>query len=206
MDRKLITICGAGAIGSNLAESLARQGFWDLRAIDRDRVEPRNLTTQAYNEGDVGARKVDALKMRIFRAIGAEIEAVGRELSPPGAKKLLAGSALVVDAFDNSASRRAVQGACREAGIPCLHAGAFPGYAEVLWDGAYAVPPDPAASGAGEPPCDYPLGRNLVLLAVAAAGEAIRRWSEGVASPEGWTITLDDLVIAPRPPGDAATP
>lgn len=202
MDRKLITICGAGAIGSNLAESLARQGFRDLRTIDRDRVEPRNLATQAYNEGDVGARKVDALKMRIFRAVGVEIDAVGRDLTAAGAKKLLAGSALVVDAFDNSASRRAVQDACREAGIPCLHVGAFPGYAEILWDGAYSVPPDPTAPEVGEPPCEHHLGRNLILLAVAAAGEAIRRWSEGVAGPEGWTITLDDLVIAPWPPGN----
>jgi tRNA A37 threonylcarbamoyladenosine dehydratase len=34
-----LTICGAGALGSHLADNLARQGFRDMRVIDRDRIE-----------------------------------------------------------------------------------------------------------------------------------------------------------------------
>ncbi len=41
----LVTVCGAGALGANLAENLARQGFTRIRVIDRDRVEERNLST-----------------------------------------------------------------------------------------------------------------------------------------------------------------
>lgn len=197
MDRGRVTICGAGAIGSNLAESLARQGIGDLRVIDRDRVEAGNLAVQAYNEADVGARKVDALKARVFRAVGVEIDAVARDLAGANARKLLAGSGLVVDAFDNAESRRAVQGACREAGIACLHVGAFPGYAEILWDGSYSVPPDPATTTPEGVPCAHPLARNLILLAIAVAGEAIRRHLGKGAGAGGWTITLDDLTIAP---------
>ena len=35
---QLITVCGAGALGANLAETLARMGLRQLRVIDRDRV------------------------------------------------------------------------------------------------------------------------------------------------------------------------
>ncbi|HEY9626933.1 MAG TPA: ThiF family adenylyltransferase [Coleofasciculaceae cyanobacterium] len=41
-----VTICGAGALGANLAENLARAGFDKLKVIDCDRIEERNLSTQ----------------------------------------------------------------------------------------------------------------------------------------------------------------
>ena len=59
-----ITLCGAGALGSNIADNLARQGARVLRVIDRDRVEAHNAGTQIYGTGDVGAWKVDVLKNR----------------------------------------------------------------------------------------------------------------------------------------------
>jgi tRNA A37 threonylcarbamoyladenosine dehydratase len=40
-----VAVCGAGALGANIAESLARMGFRQLRIIDRDRIEERNLST-----------------------------------------------------------------------------------------------------------------------------------------------------------------
>ena len=43
-----VTVCGAGALGANIVESLARMGFNRLRVIDRDRIEERNLSTQPY--------------------------------------------------------------------------------------------------------------------------------------------------------------
>src|SRR6476659_8984781 len=79
-DRRL-TLCGAGALGSNLADNLARQGFRDLRVIDRDRVEEHNVGTQLYGESDVGGWKVEVLRNRLFRAVGVEIEAVAKELT-----------------------------------------------------------------------------------------------------------------------------
>ena len=49
-----VTVCGAGALGSHLADNLARQGFTQLRVIDRDRVEEHNVGTQLYGESEVG--------------------------------------------------------------------------------------------------------------------------------------------------------
>ena len=35
---RLITVCGAGTLGANLTETLARMGFTHLRLIDKDQM------------------------------------------------------------------------------------------------------------------------------------------------------------------------
>jgi molybdopterin/thiamine biosynthesis adenylyltransferase len=186
-----ITLCGAGALGSNLADTLARQGFARLRVIDRDRVEEHNVSTQTYGESDVGAWKVDVLRNQLFRGVGVEIEGINKELSERTAAKFLKDSDVVIDTFDNSASRALVQSHCRAAGLPCLHAGLFADYGEVIWDHRYRVPSD-----VGQDVCDYPLARNLVLLTVSVAAETLLRY---VANGEqrDWSITLGDFAIRP---------
>ncbi|MHC4404382.1 MAG: ThiF family adenylyltransferase [Planctomycetota bacterium] len=164
----LVTICGAGALGSHLADNLARQGFRKLRVVDRDRIEEHNVSTQLYGAADVGARKVEVLRNRLFRAAEVEIDAVAKELGDRNARSLLKGSDVVVDTFDNSDSRRRVQEHCRQAKLECLHVGLYADYCEVVWDEHYRVPADVA-----EDVCEYPLARNLVLLAVAIASETL---------------------------------
>src|SRR5437588_10661619 len=83
-----VTLCGAGALGSHLADNLIRQGFGPLRVIDRDRVEEHNVSTQLYGESDVGAWKVEVLRNRLFRAAGVEVEALAKELTPRTARGL----------------------------------------------------------------------------------------------------------------------
>src|SRR5262245_7707797 len=123
-----VTVCGAGALGSQLADNLARQGVQHLRVIDRDRVEEHNVSTQLYGLSDVGAWKVEILRQRIFRATGAEIEAIRKDLTDRTARTLLQDGGLVVDTFDNSASRRLVQEHCRALAAPCLHVGLYADY------------------------------------------------------------------------------
>src|SRR5512135_2373965 len=98
-----LTLCGVGALGSLLADNLARQGFRHLTAIDDDRVELHNVGTQLYRQEDVGAFKVDVLRGHCFRATGIEIDAINKRLSEGTVSKLLRGASLVVDTFDNSA-------------------------------------------------------------------------------------------------------
>src|SRR5262245_21985839 len=92
-----VTLCGAGALGSNLADTLTRQGFRQLRVIDRDRVEQHNVNTQTYGAADVGAWKVDELRSQLFRASGVEIEPHNKELTERTVAKLLKGSDIVID-------------------------------------------------------------------------------------------------------------
>ena len=84
-----VTIAGAGTLGSNLAETLTRQGLINLRLIDMDRVEIQNVGTQIYAEGDIGALKVDAARNIIFRNVSTEIESINKQLKANNIKRLL---------------------------------------------------------------------------------------------------------------------
>jgi molybdopterin/thiamine biosynthesis adenylyltransferase len=186
-----VTLCGAGAVGSNLADNLVRQGLSRLRVIDHDRVEEHNVSTQLYGEDEVGTFKAEALRNRLFRAAGVEAEAVRKELTDRNAKQLLRDSDLVIDAFDNTRARQLVQDYCRAEKVSCLHVGLHADYAEVIWDERYRVPRD-----VGGDVCDYPLARNLVLLAVTVASEAALRFAATGAKPD-WSATLADLAVLP---------
>jgi molybdopterin/thiamine biosynthesis adenylyltransferase len=187
-----VTICGVGAVGSNLADNLARQGMTKLRAIDHDRVEEHNVSTQLYGENEIGAWKVEALRNRLFRSAGIEIDAMRKEVTAANARSLLKDANLIVDALDNADARRNVQGAARLAGISCLHVGLYEDYFEVVWDETYRVPPN-----AGGDVCDYPLARNLILLAVAVASEVILEFL-GNGTRASWSGTLKDFQILGR--------
>lgn len=184
-----ITICGAGALGANLTENLVRAGFGQLKIIDRDRIEERNLSTQPYYRSDVGAFKAKILANNLYRAIGTKVEAEAKELTAANAPQLLKGSGLIVDALDNSQSRQIVKDYAKQAEAPCLHVGLSSDYAEIIWNDVYRVPSD-----ANDDVCDYPLARNLVMLTVAVGCETIVSWLT-TGQTRNFTITFKDLVV-----------
>ncbi|HZP83164.1 MAG TPA: ThiF family adenylyltransferase [Chthonomonadaceae bacterium] len=186
-----VTVCGAGALGANLVENLARQGFARLKVIDRDRIEERNLSTQPYYRSDIGVFKAKILANSLYRALGVSVEACTDELTEANAAKLLQGSALVLDTFDNSRSRQAVKDCCATLDRPCLHIGLAGDYAEAIWNESYRVP-----SETQEDLCNYPLARNLVMLAVAVSCEIVVAF---VARQErrSVTLTLGDFAVRP---------
>lgn len=168
-----VTICGAGALGSNLAETLVRQGISQIVVLDKDRVEKHNISTQVYGLDDVGKLKTDALRDRLYNLTGIEISSVPKELEQGNVKKYVRcpqspTAHLVVDCFDNTAARQLLQNECRRQAVPCLHAGLHEGYGEVIWDERYTVPQD-----GGVDLCDYPLARNVIMLTATIAAESI---------------------------------
>jgi molybdopterin-synthase adenylyltransferase len=176
---QLVTICGAGTLGANLTETLARMGLQRLRVIDRDRIEAHNLSTQPWVQQDIGAPKARTLAAALYRAVGARVEPQHVELTHENAERLLSGSAVVVDAFDNLPARAAVAGACRVMAIPCLHiaVAATGDYGCGLWGDAYVEASGTAGAPRAQSPeldtCDYPLTRPLGLLVAAAAAEVL---------------------------------
>lgn len=189
-----IAVCGAGALGSLLIDNLVRQGVRHVIAIDHDRVEAHNAGTQVYGQSDVGAFKVDVLKAQCFRSVGVEITAINKWLDERTIKKALREAELVIDTFDNSASRRLVTDYCRENAIACVHLGLNADYGEVRWNEAYRVPNDVVAPDV----CAYPLARNLIVLTVAAGSEAILRYVLD-GRRENYSVTLKDLKINVEP-------
>lgn len=187
-----LLVCGAGAVGSNLVDNLARQGFRRVTVIDFDRIEAHNAGTQTYAESDVGAFKVEVLQAEIFRAVSIEITALRQRLTARNAGRLLGETDLVVDGFDNHESRALVTEHCRDHDIPCLHVGLSADYAEILWNDTYRVPQD--VTGEGVDVCDYPLARNLIQFAVALASEAVVRFALEHRQQD-YSFTLQDLRI-----------
>ena len=185
-----IVICGAGALGSQLADNLARHGAANLRVIDRDRVEEHNIGTQIFDRAEIGASKAETVAARVFRATGAEIESFNKTLNEVTVAKLLRGADVVVDCLDNSAGRALLTEYGRVHNLNCLHLGVNTDYGEVKWNEDYLVPGDVAGVGA----CDTPLARNLLLLVVAVGSESLLQWLWHNEKND-WSVTLGDLKI-----------
>lgn len=184
-----ITICGAGAVGANLTENLARCGLAKLKVIDLDRIEDRNLSTQPYYKSDVGAYKAKIITNSLYRALGVAVDGVTKELTPENCPQLLSKTNLVIEAFDNSGSRLAVTNYCQNQQLPCLHVGLDADYAEIIWNEIYRVP-----SPSRDDVCDYPLARNLVMMGVAIATEVIISYI-ATGEQKSYTITLKDFAV-----------
>lgn len=72
MVKSKIHIIGCGAVGSTIAEQLARCGITDFVLYDHDIVEPHNIANQMFREKDIGRKKVDALA-EILSEINPEV-------------------------------------------------------------------------------------------------------------------------------------
>ena len=65
---KTVAVWGCGAIGSHLAESLARAGVNRLLLRDKSVVTPGVLVRQLFDDSDIGKSKATATKERLLRA------------------------------------------------------------------------------------------------------------------------------------------
>lgn len=190
---KHIIICGCGAIGSNLAENLVRQGFTNFGLVDFDRVEAQNLNTQAYSIVDLGRLKVQSLASILYE-VADEIDIVeyNIKLENKNVNKVLKNADLVIDTFDNTESRKLLKNWGIENKKPVLHAGLFEDYGEVIWNEKYNVPKMTESLDI----CDYPLARNIVMLTTVVLTEEIIKWCIG-KDKNSFSITLKDLRIKP---------
>lgn len=111
-----VAVVGCGALGTVIADGLARAGVGFLRLIDRDVVELHNLQRQVlFDETDVtaGLPKAVAAADKLAR-INSEVrvEPVVADLAPRNAERLLDGVDLVVDGTDNFETRYLINDVC----------------------------------------------------------------------------------------------
>jgi molybdopterin/thiamine biosynthesis adenylyltransferase len=185
-----LTVCGAGAVGSNLVDNLCRQGFRKFMVIDDDRVEAHNTPTQIWSMRELGQFKANMLKALAYNSSGAAVEAVTHRLEAGNVRKYLQPAGLVVDGFDNAASRALVADYCRTAKKDCLHVGLAKDYAEIVWNESYRVPRDVV----GLDVCEYPMARNTIILAVVVASEVIVRYL-ATGKKRNYALTIGDFKI-----------
>ena len=129
----VIAVYGLGALGSNLLVQLAKQ-FPDteFHGIDFDKVEDRNIRTQAYFLEHVGMHKSDAMRIILARYLRKpNYKPFRLKIERP---EMIGRHDLAIDCFDNTASRELF----REVKSPVLHIGFSPAYsAECMWNKEY---------------------------------------------------------------------
>jgi molybdopterin/thiamine biosynthesis adenylyltransferase len=158
-------ILGVGAIGSHLVQ-LIRNEKMDIRIIDFDRVEVKNVMSQFHGKPGVGKFKVDALKQTMDFLFKRQLVTIGNKLVAENIDVLLKDATLVVDCLDNFASRKLVQDYVRKHNLPCLHGALAPGgaFGRVVWDEAFAIDSE---VGVGAATCED--GEFLPFIALTAA-------------------------------------
>jgi molybdopterin/thiamine biosynthesis adenylyltransferase len=160
-----IVICGVGALGST-AVQYCRNLEAELRLVDFDRVESKNLAAQWFVKQSLGKNKAEAVRLQLVNFYGAKAEAMGVRLGPTNAAQLLADCALAVDCFDNADSRLALSTAAKTANVPLVHAAlaADGTFGLVRWDERFTPDREDAA---GQATCEG--GEHLPMIGLVGA-------------------------------------
>jgi molybdopterin-synthase adenylyltransferase len=121
-------VVGCGALGTVIANMLARAGVGHLKIIDRDFIEITNLQRQVlFDEDDVeqGIPKAEAAKRKIARINSqVKVTAIVDDVNHTNIEKLAEGCDVLVDGVDNFETRFIVNDAAVKLGIPYIYGGA----------------------------------------------------------------------------------
>jgi len=122
-------VCGCGALGSVVAETLVRAGVGLVRIVDRDFLELNNLQRQVlYDEQDVaeGLPKAIAAANKL-RRINSEIviEPLVADVTHRNIGELAGDVDVIVDGTDNFAVRFLVNDFAVKHGIPWVYGGSI---------------------------------------------------------------------------------
>jgi molybdopterin-synthase adenylyltransferase len=160
-----IAFCGVGALGST-AVLFCRNLDANFVLIDFDRVESKNLLAQAFVKQSVGKNKAEALKLQLFNFWSIKTDAHGVRLAETNADALLGSADLLVDAFDNQASRNLLSAFARRSGKPLVHAALSSDgtFGLVRWDERFVAD---AEDEPGQATCEG--GEHLPMIALLAA-------------------------------------
>mgnify|MGYP002622559650 CR=1 FL=1 len=122
-----VLICGCGALGSVLANTLARAGVGYLRIVDRDFLEMNNLQRQVlYDERDVAAGLPKAIAAAAkLQQINSEItiRPLVTDVDYANLPSLLEGIDVVVDGTDNFETRFLLNDGAIRYGVPWVYGG-----------------------------------------------------------------------------------
>jgi len=127
-----VVLVGCGALGTAVANLLARAGIGRLRIIDRDFVEPSNLQRQTlFDESDArdALPKAVAAERRL-RTINSDvaIEGIVADVNSGNAEELLRGHDVILDGTDNFETRFLLNDAAVKLGVPWIYAAVVGSY------------------------------------------------------------------------------
>jgi predicted ThiF/HesA family dinucleotide-utilizing enzyme len=146
---KRLVIVGAGALGSHLIPLLRNEEI-DIKVIDFDRVEQRNVLSQWHFVKSVGKKKAESLKQTMQFCYQYKLNAINHKLTVDNDQQLLGEADLIIDCLDNGESRRIVQNFARRHHLPCLHGAldAHGSFGRVVWDELFVIDDEPHTGAA----------------------------------------------------------
>jgi adenylyltransferase/sulfurtransferase len=120
-------VVGCGALGSVIANTLARAGVGTLRIVDRDFLELNNLQRQVlYDEADVAAQLPKAIaaanRLRTINS-AITIEPIVGDVTHTNIATLAEGVGVIVDGTDNFETRLLVNDYCVKHNLPWVYGG-----------------------------------------------------------------------------------
>lgn len=122
-----VLICGCGALGSVLAETLVRSGVGHVRIVDRDFLETSNLQRQVlFDEDDVARQLPKAVAAaEKLRRINSEIEidSIVADVDYTNLAELADGVGMIVDGTDNFQTRFLLNDYAVKHGVPWVYGG-----------------------------------------------------------------------------------
>lgn len=131
-----VLLVGCGALGSVIADQLARAGVGRLRIVDRDFVETSNLQRQVlYDEQDVVDQlpKAIAAERKLARINSTvRIEPIVADVNRNNVLELTSDVDLVLDGTDNFETRFLINDAALELGIPWINGGCVGSHGQVM--------------------------------------------------------------------------
>lgn len=129
-------LCGCGALGTVLAETLVRAGVGFLRIIDRDFVEISNLQRQVlFDEDDVTGQLPKAVaatnKLRRINSTVA-IEPIVADINSHNVLELCRDVDVILDGTDNFETRFLLNDAALELEIPWVYGGCVGSHGQTM--------------------------------------------------------------------------
>lgn len=131
-----VLLCGCGALGTVLAETLVRAGVGFIRIIDRDFVELTNLQRQVlFDEQDLAAQLPKAIAaVRKLNVINSQvvIEPHVADVASGNVLEWARDVDLILDGTDNFETRFLLNDVALELGIPWVYGGCIGSHGQVL--------------------------------------------------------------------------
>jgi len=120
-------VCGCGALGSVIANTLVRAGVGAVRIVDRDFVELSNLARQAlFDEADAAAGLPKAVaaaeKLRRINS-SVEIEPVVADVNHTNIERFCDGVDVILDGTDNFETRFLINDVAVKNRLPWIYGG-----------------------------------------------------------------------------------
>jgi len=128
-----VCVVGLGGLGSIVSLYLAGMGIGRLRIVDNDVVEEVNLHRQIlYGMDDIGRLKSYVARDKLLRLNPeVKVEALTCRVDEYSIDEVIRGVDIVLDGLDNFRTRRIVNRACFEYGIPYVYASVVETYGSI---------------------------------------------------------------------------